>query len=83
MCNNLIISLLTKQCPQINNSFEKTKSVNAAIVIAYLLLQLVKYEFYDDIILEPQYLCHPLSNPRFDDFQVHFGHVHLGVTPAT
>lgn len=62
---------------------KKQKNVNAAIVIAYLLLQLVKYEFYDDIILEPQYLCHPLSNPRFDDFQVHFGHVHLGVTQAT
>lgn len=42
-----------------------------------LLLKLVKYELYDDVILEPKNLCHPLSNPRFDDFQVHFGHVHL------
>lgn len=65
------------------NSFEKTKKCNAAIVTAYLLLKLVKYKLYDDIILEPQNLCHPLSNPWLDDFQVHFGHVHLGVTPAT
>lgn len=48
----------------------------------YLLLKLVKYELYDDIILEPQNLCHPLSNPRFDDFQIHFGHVHLRAEQA-
>lgn len=43
----------------------------------YLLLELVKYELYDDVILKPQNLCHSLSNPRFDNLQVHFGHVHL------
>lgn len=47
------------------------------LAIWVLFLELVKYELYDDVILEPQNLCHALGNPRFDDFQVHFGHVHL------
>ena len=43
----------------------------------YLLIQLVKYEFYDNIIFESQDLGDSLSNPGFDDLQVYFGHVHL------
>lgn len=43
----------------------------------YLLIQLVKYEFYDNIIFKSQDLGHSLSNPGFDDLQVYFGHVHL------
>lgn len=49
----------------------------------YLLLKLVKYELYDDIILESQNLCHSLGNPWFDDFQVHFVHVHLRIEQTT
>lgn len=62
-----------------HNSSEKTKVANRNILRYYLFLKLVKYKLYDDIIFEPQNLSHSLCNPRFDDFQVHFGHVHLRV----
>lgn len=62
-----------------HNSSEKKKVTNRYILRYYLFLKLVKYKLYDDIIFEPQNLGHSLCNPRFDDFQVHFGHVHLRV----
>lgn len=63
---------LTKQTLKFKQSKENKHNYH------YLLLKLVKYKLYDDIILESQNLCHSLGNPRLDDFQVDFGHVHLG-----
>lgn len=43
----------------------------------YLLLQLVEDELHDDIIVEAEDLRDALRDPRLDDLQVYFGHVHL------
>lgn len=43
----------------------------------YLLLQLVEDELDDDVVLEAEDLRDALRDPRLDDLQVYFGHVHL------
>lgn len=43
----------------------------------YLLIQLVKDELDHDVVLEAEDLGDTLRDPRLDDLQVYFRHVHL------
>lgn len=64
---------LTKQTLK----FKQCREKKIAQLRLYLLLKLVKYKLYDDVIFKSQNLCHSLSDPGLDDLQVDFGHVHL------
>lgn len=49
----------------------------------YLLLQLVEDELDHDVVLEAEDLCDALRDPRLDDLQVDFRHVHLFINKQT